>query len=173
MRLMVSCARFLSHTYAQVLVFVCSFIPLLGVLLSTMPMGIVALGEYGVHKMAQVPKCVCVCVRLYSYSVCRCSMQECLHVGVHVGVQAFIFNNSLRAALHAHYLCERFRVCVGSALTCLCVLAHVLEHTQHTLRGFSVYVSGTCALPRTQHTQTYRHTHNSTGVADGVRGARV
>jgi len=36
------------------LVFVCSFIPLLGVLLSTMPMGIVALGEFGVYKMAQV-----------------------------------------------------------------------------------------------------------------------
>jgi hypothetical protein len=72
----VSCARFRSHTYAQVLVFVCSFIPLLGVLLSTMPMGIVALGEYGVHKMAQVPNCVCVereRERLYSYSVCRCS----------------------------------------------------------------------------------------------------
>ena len=41
--------------FFSVLVFVCSFIPLLGVLLSTMPMGIVALGEFGVYKMAQVP----------------------------------------------------------------------------------------------------------------------
>ena len=141
MRLMVSCARFLSHTYAQVLVFVCSFIPLLGVLLSTMPMGIVALGEYGVHKMAQVPKCVlCVCVRLCSYSVCRCSMQGCLRVRVHVLVQAFSFSNSVRAALHAPYHCERLRVCVGSAFTCLCI----------------------CARPRTQQTQTYRSVNTPT-----------
>jgi len=40
--------------FFSVLVFVCSFIPLLGVLLSTMPMGIVALGEFGVYKMIQV-----------------------------------------------------------------------------------------------------------------------
>ncbi len=40
--------------FFSVLVFVCSFIPLLGVLLSTMPMGIVALGEFGVYKMVQV-----------------------------------------------------------------------------------------------------------------------
>ena len=40
--------------FFTVLVFVCSFIPLLGVLLSTMPMGLAALGEYGVSKMIQV-----------------------------------------------------------------------------------------------------------------------
>lgn len=96
--------------FFAMLVFVCSFIPLLGVLLSTMPMGIVALGEFGVYKMAQVPQlcfvCECLCV-------CVCRFVHVMYLGMtHACVCAALWHAGM-CRHRVERLAPRCAVCGG------------------------------------------------------------
>ena len=121
--------------FFAMLVFVCSFIPLLGVLLSTMPMGIVALGEFGVYKMAQVPQlcfvceCLCVCVCRFVHVMYLGMTHACVCAALwHAGMcrqAGIVLSVSRLAALcvgggargSRGYLC----VCEESLFVCLLV----------------------------------------------------
>lgn len=124
--------------FFAMLVFVCSFIPLLGVLLSTMPMGIVALGEFGVYKMAQVPQlcfvceCLCVCVCRFVHVMYLGMTHACVCAAFwHAGVcrQAGIMLSVSRCAA----LCgggggawfPRILVCVRGVIICMFAGAHM------------------------------------------------
>ena len=120
--------------FFSVLVFVCSFIPLLGVLLSTMPMCVVALGEFGVYKMFQVWLMVFVVhvVEAYFLNPQIYSSKLKLHpllvlVALYVTVCLCVKRvgcGALKMTLCAHACCGCVNVECQSELTHTCVQEH-------------------------------------------------